>query len=140
MPSDTADKIDYDNAAKIAKLMGLIARSITTAKEAPDYVVLEAPKNQGARTGLRAYLGTIPDYAQGDIKGVKLSGVSPVGPAAKAGVKGGDVIIKLGGKDIQNIYDYTYVLGDLKIGIETQIKVQREGKDLDLKITPQSRD
>ena len=30
-----------------------------------------------------------------------------------------------GGKDIQNIYDYTYVLGDLKIGIETQIKVQR---------------
>ena len=72
MPSDTADKIDYVNAAKIAKLMGLIARGIATTDPAPDYVAMEAPKNQGVRTGLRAYLGTIPDYAQGDIKGCLL--------------------------------------------------------------------
>ena len=140
MPSDTADKIDYEHAAQIAKLMGLITRSLATADAAPDYIAMEAPKNQGARTGLRVYLGTIPDYAQGDIKGVKLSGVSPVGPAAKAGVKAGDIIIKLGGKDIQNIYDYTYVMGDLKIGVETGITVLREGKPVEIKITPGSRD
>ena len=140
MPSDTAEKIDYVNATKIAKLMGLIARGIATMDASPDYVAMEAPKNQGARTGLRAYLGTIPDYAQGDTKGVKLSGVSPVGPAAKAGVKGGDIIIKLGGKEITNIYDYTYVMGDLKIGKETDIKVLRDGKELELKVTPGSRD
>lgn len=140
MPSDTAEKIDYPNAAKITKLMGLIARGIATADAAPDYIAMEAPKNSGVRTGLRAYLGTIPDYAQGDTKGVKLSGVSPIGPAAKAGVKAGDIIIKLGGKDIANIYDYTYVMGDLKIGKETTITVQREGKSVDLKITPGSRD
>ena len=140
MPSDTAEKIDYPNAAKITKLMGLIARGIATADAAPDYIAMEAPKNSGVRTGLRAYLGTIPDYAQGDTKGVKLSGVSPIGPAAKAGVKAGDIIIKLGGKDIANIYDYTYVMGDLKIGKETTITVQREGKSVELKITPGSRD
>ena len=140
MPSDTADKIDYPNAAKITKLMGLIARGIATADAAPDYITMEAPKNSGVRTGLRAYLGTIPDYAQGDTKGVKLSGVFPIGPAAKAGVKAGDIIIKLGGKDIANIYDYTYVMGDLKIGKETTITVQRGGKEVELKITPGSRD
>ena len=140
MPSDTADKIDYNNAAKITKLMGLIARGIATTDPAPDYVAMEAPKNSGVRTGLRAYLGTIPDYAQGDIKGVKLSGVSAVGPAGKAGVKGGDVIVKLAGKEITNIYDYTYVMGDLKIGKETTITIQRDGKDVELKITPGSRD
>ncbi len=140
MPSDTADKIDYVNAAKITKLMGLIARGIATADAAPDYIAMEAPKNSGVRTGLRAYLGTIPDYAQGDTKGVKLSGVSPIGPAAKAGVKAGDIIIKLGGKEITNIYDYTYVMGDLKIGKETTITVQRDGKSVDLKVTPGSRD
>jgi Tol biopolymer transport system component len=140
MPSDTAEKIDYPNAAKITKLMGLIARGIATADAAPDYIAMEAPKNSGVRTGLRAYLGTIPDYAQGDTKGVKLSGVSPIGPAAKAGVKAGDIIIKLGGKDIANIYDYTYVMGDLKIGTQTTITVQREGKEVELKITPGSRD
>ena len=140
MPSDTADKIDYPNAAKITKLIGLIARGIATTDPAPDYIAMEAPKNSGVRTGLRAYLGTIPDYAQGDTKGVKLSGVSPIGPAAKAGVKAGDIIIKLGGKDIANIYDYTYVMGDLKIGKETTITVQREGKEVEMKITPGSRD
>lgn len=140
MPSDTADKIDYPSAAKIAKLMGLIARGIATTAAPPDYIAMEAPKNQGVRTGLRAYLGTIPDYAQGDTKGVKLSGVSPVGPAAKAGVKAGDIIIKLAGKEITNIYDYTYVMGDLKIGKETTMTVQRGGKDVELKVTPGSRD
>lgn len=140
MPSDTADKIDYPNAAKITKLIGLIARGIATADAAPDYIAMEAPKNSGVRTGLRAYLGTIPDYAQGDTKGVKLSGVSPIGPAAKAGVKAGDIIIKLGGKDIANIYDYTYVMGDLKIGTQTTITVLRDGKSVNLKITPGSRD
>ena len=139
-PSDTADKIDYPNAAKIAKLIGLIGRSIATADTNPDFVAMEAPKNKDSRGGLRAYLGTIPDYAQGDIKGVKLSGVSPIGPAGKAGVKGGDIIIKLSGKEVLNIYDYTSLMGELKIGKETSITVIREGKEVELKITPGSRE
>ncbi len=140
MPTDTAEKINYDRAAQIAKLMALIARSLATSSDVPDYIAMEAPKSQGTRNGMRVYLGTIPDYSQGDIKGVKLSGVSPLGPAAKAGVKAGDIILKLGGKDIQNIYDYTYVMGDLKIGVENTITVLRDGKPMDLKITPGSRE
>lgn len=139
-PSDTAEKIDYVNAEKITKLMGLIARGVATADTNPDFVAMEAPKNQNTRGGLRAYLGTIPDYAQGDTKGVKLSGVSPVGPAGKAGLKGGDIITKLGAKEVLNIYDYTSLMGELKIGKETTITVQRDGKELELKITPASRE
>lgn len=140
MPTDTSDKVNYDKAAQIARLMGLVARSLTTTHEVPDYIAMAAPKNQGTRSGMRVYLGTIPDYAQGDIKGVKLSGVSPIGPAAKAGVQAGDVIIKLGGKDVQNIYDYTFVMGEIKIAVETNITVLRNGKPVELKITPGSRD
>jgi Tol biopolymer transport system component len=140
MPSDTADKINYEKATDISKLMGLIARSVATTHEIPAYEAMEAPKSDGSRGGLRAYLGTIPDYAQGDIVGVKLSGVSPVGPAAKAGVKGGDIILKLAGKEVKNIYDYTYLMGDLKIGEETEIVVKRDGKEVVMKVTPQSRD
>jgi len=140
LPSDTAEKINYEKAAEITKLMGLIARSVATQHDIPPYEAMEAPKNEGSRGGLRAYLGTIPDYAQGDIVGVKLSGVSPVGPAAKAGVKGGDVIVKLADKEVKNIYDYTFLMGDLKIGEETSITVLREGKEVTLKLTPQSRD
>jgi S1-C subfamily serine protease len=63
-----------------------------------------------------------------------------VGPAAKAGVKGGDIILKLAGKEVKNIYDYTYLMGDLKIGEETEIVVKRDGKEVVMKVTPQSRD
>lgn len=139
-PRDTVDKINFEGTQKISRLMALIARGLITRDEAPDYVKVDPPKNKGSRGGLRAYLGTVPDYAQGDIVGVKLSGVAQKGPAAKAGIKSGDVIVKLGGKDIKNIYDYTYVIGDVKIGEEIEIEVLRDGKRVKMKITPGSRD
>ena len=140
LPSDTPEKINYEKAAQISRLIGLLGRAIATADSNPEYIAMEAPKNQGTRGGLRAYLGTIPDYAQGDVKGVKLSGVSAVGPAGKAGLKGGDIIVKLSGKDVLNIYDYTSLMGELKIGEETRITVLRDGKPLELKIVPGSRE
>lgn len=138
-PRDTADKINYEGARDTAKLMGLIARGLAIDSNAPKYLKVDPPKNQGSR-GFRVYLGTIPDYSQGDIKGVKLSGVAENGPAGKAGVKGGDTIVGLGGKKILNIYDYTDVLGGLKVGEETKIVVLRDGKEIELSITPGSRD
>ncbi len=139
-PRDTVDKINFEGTQKISRLMALIARGLITRSEAPDYIKVDPPKNKGSRGGLRAYLGTVPDYAQGDIVGVKLSGVAQKGPAAKAGIQSGDVIVKLGGKEIKNIYDYTYVIGDVKIGEEIEIEVLREGKRVKMKITPGSRD
>ncbi len=139
-PSDTADKINYDGAAKVAKLFGLITRDLVTADDMPVWKEYKTSEQQGQRAAMRVYLGTVPDYSQGEVKGVKLSGVSPVGPAARAGVKGGDVIVALGGKDILNIYDYTAVLGELKVGQETDIVVLRDGQKLTLKLMPASRD
>lgn len=138
-PSDTADKVNYEGAATIARFMMLISRSLASSPDEPAYKEMKKPA-EGARGGLRVYLGTVPDYAQEGIEGVKLSGVSAVGPAAKAGVKAGDIITKLAGKDIKNIYDYTFVMGVLKIGQETTLEVLRDGKKVELKLTPGSRD
>jgi C-terminal processing protease CtpA/Prc len=139
-PTDTADKIDYDGAAKISRLMALVTRGLLTSDEMPEFTQVVRPENQGQRAGLRAYLGTIPDYAQGNVVGVKLSGVTKGAPADKAGVKAGDIIKNVAGKEVKNIYDYTYVLEALKIGEEVGIDVERSGKILKLKITPSSRD
>jgi S1-C subfamily serine protease len=88
---------------------------------------------------MTAYLGTIPDYTQGDLKGVKLAGVTAGAPAAEAGVKAKDVIIELAGKKIDNVYDYTYAIEALRVGQETEIVVRRDQDELRLKITPKSR-
>ena len=138
-PRDTVDKINYEGTAGIARLMGLIVRELSIDEAGPKYVKVAPPKNRGAR-GFRVYLGTVPDYSQGEIKGVKLSGVADNGPAGKAGVKGGDVIVGLAGKNILNIYDYTDAMAGLKVGEETQIVIQRGEEKLTLKLVPGSRD
>ena len=139
-PSDTADKINGDGAANIARFMMLVARSLASTAEEPAYKEMKKPA-EGARGGLRVYLGTIPDYSQEGIEGVKLSGVSAVGPAAKAGVKAGNIITKLAGKDIKNIYEYTDTMAALKIGEATTLSVKRgEQQIVELKITPGSRE
>jgi Tol biopolymer transport system component len=138
-PSDTADKLDYPNAAKIAKLSGWIVRDVASAQEAPPYKESSKPK-EGQRSGFRVYLGTIPDYAQGDESGVKLSGVTAGAPAAKSGVKAGDVIVKLAGKEIKNIYEFTDIMGALKVGQPTEISVRRGTEVLTFPLTPGSRE
>jgi Tol biopolymer transport system component len=138
-PRDTPDLINYEGAAKIARLMGLIARGLAIDTNAPKYLKVDPPTNTGGR-GFRVFLGTIPDYSQGDIKGVKLSGVSDKGPAGVAGVKGGDVIVGLGDRQILNIYDYTEAMADLKVGEETSITIRRGEEEMTLKLVPASRD
>ncbi len=137
-PSDTADKVNYEGAEKIAKFMGLVARALITREGAPDYIEVTAPK-QELRAGLRAYIGSIPDYAE-EVKGVKLSGVTKGAPADKAGLKQGDVIVELAGRKIENIYDYTYAIEALKIDEEVSIVVERGGERVSLKLTPGSRE
>ncbi len=92
------------------------------------------------RAQLRAYLGTIPDYVAGDIKGLKLSGVAKEGPAAKGGIQGGDIIVELAGRKIEDIYDYTYAIEALKIGEEVDVVVKRGDETITRKVTPASRD
>ena len=87
---------------------------------------------------MRAYLGTVPDYAT-EVKGVKLSGVRGGSPAEKAGLKGGDIIIEFAGQKIANIYDYTYALDAAKIGQPVDIAVERGGRRVILKVTPEAR-
>ncbi|MDE0595099.1 MAG: M28 family peptidase [Roseibacillus sp.] len=138
-PNDTADKINYPGTEKITKFMVLVARGLATAKKAPDYVKVERPEGQGRRANLRAYLGTVPDYSQGDLVGVKLSGATKGGPADTAGIKGGDVVVSVAGKEVKNIYDYTYVLESLKVGVTVKISVLRKGQKMTLDVTPGSR-
>lgn len=139
-PRDTPEKLNYEGISRVAGLMSHVVRQLISSDRPPQYAAQERPKDSGRKASLRAYLGTVPDYAQADVKGVLLSGVAKGGPAETAGVKGGDVIIKLAGKAVENIYDYTYAIEALKSGQETEITVLRDGKELTMKVTPGSRD
>jgi Tol biopolymer transport system component len=138
-PRDRPETLNYEGMSRVVRLMALLARSVAASPTEPDYVEMKRPQGEG-RARLRAYLGTIPDYAQGEVVGVKLSGVIGGGPAAQAGLQGGDVIVELAGRKIENIYDYTYAIEALKIGQPVVIVVQRGSEKLTFQVTPGSRE
>jgi Tol biopolymer transport system component len=137
-PSDDTDTLNYEGMERITKMARQITLNLVKEGARPDYVKVQKSDKGGARDGLRAYLGTIPDYAS-EVQGVKLSGARGGSPADKAGIKAGDIIVEFAGQKIANIYDYTYALDAVKIGVPVKVIIQRDGKKLELSITPEAR-
>jgi len=136
-PSDTSDKINYEGEVKIVSFVERIIRDLDKNDKRPTYAVAKSD-SQGRTGGFRVYLGTIPNYADSN-DGLLLDGVRDASPAAKAGMKAGDKIVKIAGHDVKNVYDYTFALGEMKGGQEYEIEVVRGTERLKLKITPESR-
>jgi len=136
-PSDTFDKINYTDEARILSLVARIVRDVDGAPKRLSFTT--AKSDATPRTGgFRVYLGTIPNYADSN-NGLLLDGVRDDSPAAKAGLKPGDRIVKIGTREVKNVYDYTYALGEMKAGQEYAVEVMRGTEKLTLKITPEAR-
>lgn len=125
-PSDTPDKLNGPGLVRIASFAGALVDSLD-ARPRVRFQRAKADSTVGRIAGgggYGAYLGTIPDYMQTE-GGVLLSGVRAGGPAEKAGLKEGDVIVKFDGVRIDNIYDYTFALRSRKPGQPVRITVKR---------------
>ena len=136
-PSDTYEKINYEGEARILSFVASIVRDIDRSDARPKYTVAKTD-SQGRSTGFRVYLGTIPNYADSN-DGLTLDGVRDESPAAKAGLKAGDKIVKMAGRDVKNVYDYTQALSEMKAGQEYEVELIRGGQRMTLKITPEAR-
>ncbi len=138
-PSDTPDKINYEGEARIVAYVADLVRQLNRSDNRPTYAVAPSSGASGGRAGgFRVYLGTIPSYAESN-DGLSLEGVRDDSPAARAGLKAGDKIVRLAGRDIKNVYDYTYALGEMKPDQEYEVEVLRGTERLKLKMTPQVR-
>ena len=81
----------------------------------------------GGGGGYGPYFGSIPDF--GEVKdGVRFSDIRPGSPAAKAGLKAGDILVQFGDKPIHNLYDFTDALRRSKVGQVVEVKVLRDGQ------------
>jgi membrane-associated protease RseP (regulator of RpoE activity) len=136
-PSDTWDKIDAPDAAKLLQLVAGVADDLRGTADKPQFVRPTMPAGHGGQavgpvttssgSGYGPYFGSVPDFGEG-IKGVKFADVRDGSPAAKAGFKAGDVMVEFDGKAIENLYDFTYALQTKKPGDDVKVKVLREGK------------
>lgn len=135
-PLDDWQKI---NSVGEKRVLDLITRVIEELGDSGDKIAFsksdEKPKTESR---FKVYLGTIPDYASRE-DGVKLTGVREGSPAFEAGIRGKDTIVELDGKEVKNIYDYSYALGGLKAGVPATVVIMRDGKRVALEIVPEKR-
>jgi membrane-associated protease RseP (regulator of RpoE activity) len=136
-PSDTLEKLNIEGMVKVTDLVSGIVQRLATTKEPLNFVSLPSRPPGGGNTegqGYGSYLGSIPDFgANGD--GVRLAGVSEGSPAAFAGLREGDVIIKLAEMKVQNLEDLTAALRSKKPGDSVDITILRNSQPLTLKAT-----
>lgn len=127
-PSDTWDKINSASAARLLDLVENVALQLADTDQPPAFqVVAEEKPLAGGGGGYGPYFGSVPDFGQVE-NGVKFSDVRPNSPAAKAGFKGGDILIQFGDKPIKNLYDFTDALRRSKVGDVVEVKVLRDGQ------------
>lgn len=132
-PSDDAELLNFDGIAQIGDLMlALIAATGPAGKLAFTKTKDENENKKAA--SFKVTLGVLPDYVfAGD--GMRIDGVLDGRPAAAAGLLKGDVIIKLGTKEVKTVYDYMEGLAMFKAGESTEVVVLREGKTQTFKVT-----
>ncbi len=119
---------------KIVRYAVNVAVSVDTLSTRPDFQKTAQPvMASGSGRGFKVTLGTIPDYSEG-VVGFKISDVRENGPAQKAGLKGGDIIIKLGMYEIKSIYDFMYSLEGFKPGDETEVVFKRGTETITAKV------
>ena len=131
-PSDDLEKINFVGEQKVLEYIIDIVKKIDTEpklefKKTRDSNNDNAPK-------FKVTLGIMPDYSF-EGKGVKVDGVSDNKPAFNAGVKKGDIIIKLGNLEVTDMRSYMQGLADSKKGDTKELVVKRNGKDELLKVT-----
>jgi Tol biopolymer transport system component len=137
-PDDDVHTIDFAGGARVAELTARVGRELALGRLTPRYArASAAPAARGDSRGYGAYLGTVPDYRAmgGETGGVLLADVRPGGPAAAAGIRGGDRLVELAGTRIDNLYDMTYALQDHRPGETVTAVVLRESQRVSLKAT-----
>lgn len=139
-PSDTPDKINGNGAIKVLSLVYLMMDKMATGIERLEYAEVRQPQppGGGGGGGYGPYFGSVPDFRD-DLKGVLFADVQNNSPAAKAGFKAGDLMVEFDGKEIQNLYDFTYALRSKKPGDVVAVVVKRDGQDVKANVTLEAR-
>jgi S1-C subfamily serine protease len=124
----------------VARLAARVAREAAEreGRLEPTRVAAPPPRERGER-GYGAYLGAIPDFAERKEPGVQITGVRPGSPAEKAGLAGGDVLLRVGATRLLSLQDLAYALRAHRPGDEVDVEWDRAGARSVARVTLEER-
>lgn len=123
-PSDDAEKI---NVAGIYKTLSLICGIIRNTPKSADFPFTPTKVESTKAPKFSVTLGVMPDYLYSG-NGMKIDGVSPEKPAAKAGLQAGDIVTQLGEVQVSDMQTYMQALAQFKKGDKASLLYKRNGE------------
>ncbi len=130
-PDDDFDTINVEGVVETINFAERLLDRVLAMPERPKFVKSKAKPQRG---GAMAYLGIVPDYA-GTGDGLRVTDVNKDSPAAAAGMKTGDFIIKIGEIDVPDIQGLANGLRKYKAGQKVDFVVRRGKEEKTLKVT-----
>jgi membrane-associated protease RseP (regulator of RpoE activity) len=136
--TDDWDKINLDGFKRVSDFAAGLVTALANRPH-PLTVVTSVPPDETdtvrmSGSGQGAYLGTVPDMIASP-GGVRLVGVRPGSPAERAGLRGNDVITRIGTMDVPDLSTMTAALRSHQPGDVVEIVVRRGGQLTTLRAT-----
>jgi C-terminal processing protease CtpA/Prc len=131
-PSDDVHLINAEGMTYITSMVIDIIKNMNSSEKFPFTKTNDPDPSSTPR--MEVTLGVLPDYLYDGV-GMKIDGVREGKPAAIAGLAKGDIIIRMAGKDIKDIYAYMEVLGTFHKGDKTTVDVLRDGEELQFEVS-----
>lgn len=131
-PSDDADKVNYEGMVTIMNYV----LDLIEATDASDTLQFTKTKDSDNKNAPRftVTLGVVPDYLHDGV-GMRISGVTEGKPAHTAGLKEGDVVIKIGDWIVSDMMSYMETLARFKKGDIATVVVKRGVEELHFEVT-----
>ncbi len=131
--TDDIELVNADGVARVASFISDLTWNLAT-RPTPLTFVDAPPPPTVTSGGYGAYLGTIPDMSDSP-GGVRLSGVRSGGPADRAGIRAGDIIVQIAEFEVSDLYAMTEALQALKPGDTVTIKIRRDDQVIEVEAT-----
>ncbi|MBM5811161.1 MAG: PDZ domain-containing protein [Gammaproteobacteria bacterium] len=88
----------------------------------------------------RAMLGVVLGDSDADLKGVRVTSVSPGGPAAEAGVRAGDVIVAMDGNKVRTGREVVRAMREVEPGRKVALELRRDSRPLRIEVEARARE
>ena len=128
LPEDDWQSINLKGERQILNVIHNLVIDISRQNLKPSFTLAGPKKQQTQRNNNKIKLGIIPHYG-GTIDGLKIDKIyDPNGPAARAGIRSGDIIKSINKKPVKDIYEYMKRIKDLKKGQSVSMDIKRDGR------------
>jgi hypothetical protein len=141
-PTDVVDLINFEGMNKIVDMVEELARGLWTAETRPEFVKVGGSFQVGGiprdgPSGRGPSIRFMPGNYDDDAGGAQVASVTKDGPADKAGIRDGDLIVEVAGTPVKNMTAYTAEMRKQKAGHPVEMTIARKGERIKVTVTPE---